>query len=191
MELIATFMRERRGPDVIASAPPAWAAKLADAQPVEDDQPNNPHVRFPFFHQLDCKLAVGRSVLAPGLRGRPGEVRALVSLPRAAARWRGPARSARAAADHRHDADRVASRGRAGTFRFFAPSLDLTVYTVDDTSARVAARRDARSSARAPAGRSPTPRCGTTRAGSIAYGTQAMYLQTLSGEPPVVDASGR
>jgi len=190
MELIATFLRERRGPDVIASAPPAWAAKLADAQPVEDAQSNNPHARFPFFHQLDCKLASGEAFWRPGFAAGPAKF----------ARWfryRTPQRDAEGRLDRLALPPMIDTMPTAlhraigpGTFRFFAPSLDLTVYTVDDT------RRDwllvATTLKRARAGWAVADAEVWDDEGRfVAYGTQAMYLQTLSGEPPVVDASGR
>jgi acyl-CoA thioesterase len=190
MELIATFMRERRGPDVIASAPPAWAAKLADAAPVEDAQSNNPHVRFPFFHQLDCKLASGEAFWRPGFTAGPAKF----------ARWfryRAPQRDGEGRLDRLALPPIIDTMPTAlhravgpGEFRFFAPSLDLTVYTVDDT------RREwllvATTLKRARAGWAVADAEVWDDEGRfVAYGTQAMYLQTLAGEPPVVDASKR
>jgi acyl-CoA thioesterase len=77
-----------------------------------------------------------------------------------------------------------------GEFRFFAPSLDLTVYTVDDT------RREwllvATTLKRARAGWAVADAEVWDDEGRfVAFGTQAMYLQTLAGEPPTIDASGR
>ena len=48
LELVVTFMRERKGPDVIGTAFPAVAA-LADARPVEDGAPNFLFLWFCFF----------------------------------------------------------------------------------------------------------------------------------------------
>ncbi|MEO6774235.1 MAG: thioesterase family protein [Kofleriaceae bacterium] len=190
MELIATFLRERRGPDVIASRPPAWAAQLADAQPVEDAQPNNPHARFPFFHQLDCKLASGEAFWRPGFAAGPARF----------ARWfryRTPQRDGEGRLDRLALPPIIDTMPTAlhraigpGAFRFFAPSLDLTVYTVDDT------RREwllvATTLKRARGGWAVADAEVWDDEGRfVAYGTQAMYLQTLAGEPPVVDASGR
>src|SRR5450432_4613695 len=73
LEMIATFLRERRGPDVVAREAPAWALSLADAAPVEDGAPNNPHTRFPFFHQVECKLAVGDAFWRPDFAAGPAQ----------------------------------------------------------------------------------------------------------------------
>ena len=77
VELLATFCRDRRGPDVVGVAPPAWARSLADATPVDDGAPKNPHARFRFYHQLECRLADGDPFWNPGLRRRPGTLRAI------------------------------------------------------------------------------------------------------------------
>jgi acyl-coenzyme A thioesterase PaaI-like protein len=190
MELIATFLRERRGPDVIAATSPVWAAKLADALPVEDDQPNNPHARYPFFHQVDCKLAAGEAFWRPGFAAGPAKF----------ARWfryRCPQRDADGQLDRLAIAPIIDTMPTAlhraigpGPFRLFAPSLDLTVYVVDDT------RREwllvATTLKRARAGWAiAEAEVWDDEGRFIAYGTQAMYLQTLSGEPPTIDASGR
>src|SRR5262249_14821144 len=65
IELVATFCRDRRGPDVTCIAPPAWAKSLADSRPVDDATEKNPHTRFRFYHQLDCKLADGAPFWLP------------------------------------------------------------------------------------------------------------------------------
>ena len=59
LELVATFMRERKGPDVIGVAFPD-VKSVADALPVEDGAPNNPHTRFRLYHQLECRLIDGQ-----------------------------------------------------------------------------------------------------------------------------------
>src|ERR1700690_3015792 len=61
LELIATFLRERKGPDVVAQQLPGWVRSLADSTQVDDGAPNNPHTRYPFFHQVECKLAVAEA----------------------------------------------------------------------------------------------------------------------------------
>ena len=75
-------------------------------------------------------------------------------------------------------------------YRFYAPSLDLTTYFVDDTTREwllvaVALRRAHMGWAVADA------EVWDDEGRLVAYAAQAMYLQNLSGEPPVVDASSR
>jgi hypothetical protein len=55
LELIATFTRERKGPDVVGIAFPATAKQLVDAVPVEDGAPNNPHTRFRFYDHIETR----------------------------------------------------------------------------------------------------------------------------------------
>ena len=77
-----------------------------------------------------------------------------------------------------------------GAYRFYAPSLDLTTYFVDDTTREwllvdVTLRRARGGWAIADAS------VWDDEHRFIAYGSQAMYLHHLAGEPPVVDASDR
>jgi acyl-CoA thioesterase len=189
LELVATFCRERKGPDVIGVAFPEVAA-LADARPVDDVTPSNPHTRWRFYQQLECKLADGVPFWVPDFAAGPARY----------ARWlryRIPQRDAEGRLDRLALPPLVDTMPTAlhraigpGPYRFFAPSLDLTVYTVDDTTREwllvsVTVRR--------------------ARAGwaigdcevwddegrLVAYGAQAMYLHGVSGDPPTVDASRR
>jgi acyl-CoA thioesterase len=77
-----------------------------------------------------------------------------------------------------------------GPYRFYAPSLDLTLYVVDDTTREwllVTVELE-----RARAGWAvATAQVWDDEGRFVAYGSQAMYLHSLSGEPPVVDATGR
>jgi acyl-CoA thioesterase len=190
MELIATFCRDRRGPDVIGVAPPSWAKQLADATPVDDTHEKNPHARFRFYHQLDCKLADGDPFWLTDFTEGPSRY----------ARWM---RYRRPQRDEQGRLDRLAvpplidtmptALHRAigpGTYRFYAPSLDLTTYTVDDTTREwllvaVTVRRARGGWAIGDA------EVWDDEGRFIAYGTQAMYLHNLSGEPPTIDASRR
>jgi acyl-CoA thioesterase len=189
LELIATFIRDRRGPDVIGVPFPS-VLRLADALPVEDDAPNNPHARFRFYHQLECRIAEGDRFWQKGLAAGPARY----------ARWlryRTPQRDAEGRLDRLAVPPLVDTMPTAlhraigpGGYRFYAPSLDLTTFVIDDTQREwllvaVTSRR---------------ARSGWAIADCevwdddgrfIAYGTQAMYLHNLSGEPPVIDASGR
>ena len=189
LELIATFCRDRKGPDVIARPPPAVPGP-ADAQPVEDGAPNNPLARFRFYQQLECRIADGEPFWRSDFAAGPGRY----------ARWlryRVPQR------DRDGRLDRLAlpplvdtmptALHRAigpGPYRFYAPSLDLTCYTVDDTTREwllvTATLRRARAGwAVADA------EVWDDEGRLVAYGAQAMYLQTVAGDPPIVDASRR
>jgi acyl-CoA thioesterase len=77
-----------------------------------------------------------------------------------------------------------------GSYRVYAPSLDLTVYTIDDTAREwllVAATLR-----RARAGWAIADVDVWDDEGRfVAYGAQAMYLHGVAGDPPTVDASKR
>jgi acyl-CoA thioesterase len=189
LELVATFTRERKGPDVIGVAFPA-VKSVAESIVAEDGAPNNPHTRFRFYHQLECRIADGEPFWAGDFAAGPARY----------ARWlryRVPQR------DRDGRFDRLAlpplvdtmptALHRAigpGPYRFYAPSLDLTLYTVDDTTREwvlvaVTMRRARAGWAIADA------EVWDDEGRFLAYGAQAMYLQSVSGEPPVVDASRR
>jgi acyl-CoA thioesterase len=189
LELVVTFMRERKGPDVLGVAFPPVKA-LADAPPVEDGAPNNPHTRFRFYHQLECRLADGAAFWSADFEAGPARY----------ARWfryRVPQRDPEGRFDRLALAPLVDTMPTAlhraigpGAYRFFAPSLDLTVQAVDDTDREwllvaVTMRR-------ARAGYAIADADVWDDLGKyVAYGTQAMYLQSVSGEPPTIDASRR
>ncbi|HUJ63612.1 MAG TPA: thioesterase family protein [Kofleriaceae bacterium] len=189
LELVATFCRDRKGPDVRGIAMPE-VASLAEAMAVDDDAPKNPHARFRFYQQLECRVADGTRFWRDDFE--PGPARY--------ARW---LRYRVAQRDAAGNLDRLAipplvdtmptALHRAigpGPYRFYAPSLDLTVYTVDDTARDwllVAVRLR-----RARAGWAIADADVWDDEGRlVAYGAQAMYLHTVSGEPPTVDASRR
>lgn len=189
LELVVTFMRERKGPDVLGVAFPA-ALALAGSRPVEDGASNNPHTRFRFYHQLECRLADGPAFWSADFEAGPARY----------ARWfryRVPQRDPEGRFDRLALPPLIDTMPTAlhraigpGPYRFYAPSLDLTVQALDDTDREwllvaVTMRRARAGAAIADAdvwddlGR------------YVAYGTQAMYLQSVSGEPPIVDASRR
>lgn len=190
LEVLATFVRDRKGPDVRGIAFPAHVRPLAEALPVEDDAPNNPHTRFRMYHQIECRIADGDAFWRPGLEAGPARY----------ARWmryKVPQRDAQGRLDRLALPPLIDTMPTAlhraigpGPYRFFAPSLDLTTYIVDDTAREwllvsVTVRRAHHGWAIADAvvwddeGR------------FLAHGAQAMYLHGLSGEPPVIDASQR
>ena len=189
VELIATFVRDRKGPDVKGVAMPPLRS-LADSPDALDGAANNPHTRFRFYQQLECRIAEGDRYWTEGLVAGPARY----------ARWlryRSPQR------DREGRFDRLAlpplidtmptALHRAigpGPYRFYAPSLDLTTYVVDDTDREwllvaCVVRR-------AHHGYGIADVEGWDDRGRfVAYGAQAMYLNGLAGEPPVVDASVR
>ncbi|MDB4960217.1 MAG: acyl-CoA thioesterase-like protein [Myxococcales bacterium] len=189
LELTATFVRDRKGPDVRGVAMPD-VRSLADALPVEDGAGNNPHARFRFYHQVECKVADGELYWVDGLVAGPARY----------ARWmryKAPQRDAEGRLDRLALPPLIDTMPTAlhraigpGPYRFYAPSLDLTTYVVDDTDREwllvaVTLRRAHRGWAIADA------EVWDDQGRFIAYGSQAMYLHSVSGEPPVVDASRR
>lgn len=189
LELVATFMRERKGPDVIGVAMPP-VKSLADAVSVSDGASNNPHTRFRFYQQVECKLADGEPFWQPSF----------VAGPARHARWmryQAPQRDAAGRFDRLAIAPLIDTMPTAlhraigpGGYRFYAPSLDLTVYNIDDTTREwvlvaVTMRRARGGFAIADA------EVWDDEGRFIAYGAQAMYLHSLSGDPPTVDASQR
>lgn len=190
LEVLATFIRDRKGPDVRGVPFPDRVRPLAEALPVEDDAPNNPHTRFRIYRQLDCKIAEGEAFWRPGLTEGPARY----------ARWlryRVPQRDAQGRLDRLALPPLIDTMPTAlhraigpGPYRFYAPSLDLTTYIVDDTTREwllvaVTVRRAHLGWAIADA------EVWDDEGRFIAHGAQAMYLHGLSGEPPVIDASRR
>jgi acyl-CoA thioesterase len=189
VELIATFCRDRRGPDVIGAAFPG-VARLADARDVADGAANNPHTRFRFYHQLECRLA----------DGAPFWVSDFTAGPARYARWmryRVPQRDADGRFDRLALSPLIDTMPTAlhraigpGAYRFYAPSLDLTIHAVDDTTREwlLVATTVRRARAGWAIGDAEV---WDDEGRLIACGSQAMYLQGVSGEPPTIDASRR
>ncbi len=189
IEMLVTLLRDRRGPDVKGVVFPD-VRSLADALPVEDGASNNPHTRFRFYQQLECRIAHGELYWTDGL----------VEGPARYARWlryKVPQRDAAGRLDRCALPPLIDTMPTAlhraigpGPYRFYAPSLDLTTYFVDDTTREwllvdVRLRRALSGWAIADA------ELWDDEGRFVAYGTQAMYLHGLAGEPPVVDASRR
>lgn len=190
IELIATFLRDRKGPEIAGSALPGWAKPLASSMPTDDDLPQNPHKRFAFFQQFEAKLAAGEAFWKSDFAAGPARF----------ARWfryRHPQRDAdgnldRLALPPLIDTMPTAIHRAIGPspYRFFAPSLDLTTYVIDDT------KREwllvATTLRRAHAGWAIGDcEVWDDEGRFIASGSQAMYIQNLAGELPVIDASQR
>jgi acyl-CoA thioesterase len=189
LETTVTFCRDRKGADVCGVSFPQ-VRSLADSLPVEDDTTNNPHKRFRFYHQLDCKIAEGDRYWSSGFEAGPARY----------ARWlryKVPQRDRNGLLDRLALPPLIDTMPTAlhraigpGTYRFFAPSLDLTTYVVDDTAREwllvsVTVRRARAGWAIADA------EIWDDEGRFVAYGSQAMYLHNLSGEPPVIDATER
>jgi acyl-CoA thioesterase len=188
LEVLATFTRDRKGADVIGVAAPAYT--LADGRSIDDGATNNPHARFRIYQQLDCKLAEGEAFWQPEFREGPSRY----------ARWfryKAPQRDAEGRFDRLAlppliDTMPTALHRAIGPspYRFYAPSLDLTVYTIDDTTREwvlvVTTVKRAK-------GGWAIGDCEVwdDEGRFLAYGTQAMYLHSLSGDPPTIDASRR
>jgi acyl-CoA thioesterase len=190
IELIATFLRDRKGPEIAGSALPGWAKPLATSLPTDDDLPQNPHTRFAFFQQFEARLAAGEPFWRSDFAAGPARF----------ARWfryRHPQRDAdgnldRLALPPLIDTMPTAIHRAIGpsSYRFFAPSLDLTTYVIDDT------KREwllvATTLRRAHAGWAIGDcEVWDDEGRFIASGSQAMYIQNLAGELPVIDASQR
>jgi acyl-CoA thioesterase len=190
IELIATFLRDRKGPEIAGSALPGWAKPLATSLPTDDDLPQNPHTRFAFFQQFEAKLAAGEPFWRSDFAAGPARF----------ARWfryRHPQRDAEGKLDRLAlppliDTMPTAIHRAIGpsSYRFFAPSLDLTTYVIDDTEREwlLVATTLRRAHAGWAIGDCEV---WDDEGRFIASGSQAMYIQNLAGELPVIDASQR
>jgi acyl-CoA thioesterase len=189
LELLVTFTRERKGPDVIGVAAPA-VRSVADSNDADDGLPSNPHTRFRIYHQLECRIADGEAFWRPDFAEGPARY----------ARWfryRVPQRDAdgnfdRLALPPLMDTMPTALHRAIGpgAYRFYAPSLDLTCYTIGDTTREWVL---VSTTVRRARGGWAIGDCEVwdDEGQYIAYGTQAMYVQSLAGDPPIVDASRR
>jgi acyl-CoA thioesterase len=190
LELLATFCRERLGPDILGTAFPADVPGPDESEPLLDDHPSNPHRRLRFFRNFECRIGRGDRFWAPGWQAGPARY----------ARWFRYRRPQRDAAGH---LDRLALPPIVDTlpptlvqavgpsdYRFYAPSLDLTLHVVDDTDREwILVSAEAR---RARAGWAfGDAEIWDDRGRLIAFVTQAMYIAAVSGAPPIVDASRR
>ncbi len=188
-EVLATFVRDRAGPDVRAARMPDVPAP--DACPsAMDDHPSNPHRKSRFFSQVECRVARGDRFWQPGWTAKAARY----------ARWfryQTPQR------DGAGLLDRLALPPIAdtmppalvqavgpGDYRFYAPSLDLTVHVVDDTDREwVLVSTFAR---RARAGWAiGEAELWDDTGRLLGYASQMMYISSVRGTPAVVDASDR
>lgn len=189
LEVLATFLRERRGPDVRGIAFPR-VRSLADALPVDDGSRNNPHVHLRFHQQFEYRIADGERFWQPGETAGPARYARW-------ARYRTPQRDALGRLDRLALPPLIDMMPGAlhraigpGSYRFFAPSLDLTTYITDDTTREWLLF--AVTSRRARAGWAIAD-CDVwdDEGRYLGHGSQAMFIRGAAGEPPVVDASNR
>ena len=181
LETLATFARDRVGPEVVGARPPVV--------PPPDQAPPMEDVLAPFFANLEGRRALGSPLRGPGL----------VAGPALYARWFRYRRPQRAGglldrlalppiADTMPAA--LAQALGPGPYRFFAPSLDLTLQIVDDTARDwvLVVSRVRRAHAGWAIGEADL---WDDEGRLLAIASQAMYVRSVAGEPPTLDASGR
>jgi acyl-CoA thioesterase len=189
LELLATYLRERKGPDVVGVGFPQ-VKSLADATVVDPIARQNPAVHMPFHQQFEYRIADGQRFWQPDFEPGPARYARW-------ARYRTPQRDAHGRFDRLALLPLIdmmpAALHRAigpGDYRFAAPSLDLTAYVIDDTTREWLLF--AVTSRRARAGWAIADVDVWDDQGRfIAHGAQAMFIRGLAGEPPVVDATRR
>jgi len=186
-QILATFARERTGPDVRGARMPTVPPPAACPDLLADDG-KNPHLRARFFGNVEMRLARGHRFWTDEFQAAPARY----------ARWfryHRPQRDAAGRFDrlaHAPLADTMpAALTQAigpGAYRFYAPSLDLTLHVVDDTerewllvSAYVRRARAGWAIGEAEVW-DDTGRL-------LAVASQAMYVRTITGAPPVRDAT--
>jgi acyl-CoA thioesterase len=189
LEMLATFLRDRKGPDV-RCLPFPRVRSFADSLPVDGRSRTSPHTLLRFHQQFEYKVADGEQFWQPETAAGPARY----------ARWtryKIPQRDAAGSYDRLAllpliDMMPVALHRAIGPggYRFFAPSLDLTTYVIDDTAREwllftVTARRAKGGWAIADTD------VWDDEGRYLAHGSQAMYLRGVAGEPPVIDASQR
>ncbi len=179
LETVATFARDRQGPEVIGERPPAVPPPDQCAELTES--------RAPFFANFETRLAAGTPLRGAELRAGPARY----------ARWF----RYRAPPLDRGLLDRLALPPLAdtmpaalaqalgpGEYRFYAPSLDLTVQIVDDTDREwvLVASEVPRAHVGWAVGRSSL---WDDRGRLLAIASQGMLIKGLAGVAPTVDAT--
>lgn len=186
-QILATFARDRSGPDIIGATMPE-VPPPADCPDMLVDDGRNPHLKAPFFANVDVRLARGTRFWTPEFVAGPARY----------ARWfryRRPQRDAAGRFDRlafAPIADTMpASLTNAvgpGTYRFFAPSLDFTLHVIDDTDGEwiLVSSYSRRARAGWAIGEAEL---WDERGRLVAFASQAMYIRNVVGEPPVRDAT--
>lgn len=186
-QILATFARDRTGPDIIG-------ATMPDVPPPEQcvdmlaDDGRNPHLKATFFANVEVRLARGTRFWTPEFVAGPARY----------ARWfryRRPQRDAEGRFDRFALAPIADTMPAAltnavgpGTYRFFAPSLDLTMHVVDDTEREWILVSSYARRARAGWAIGEAELWDDTGR-FVAFASQAMYIRNTAGEPPVRDAT--
>jgi acyl-CoA thioesterase len=189
IEVIATFLRERKGPDV-RCLPFPRVRSLEAALAVDNASRSSPHALFRFHHNVEYRIAEGDQFWQPDETAGPARYARW-------ARYRTPQRDAAGRLDRLALPPLIDMMPGAlhraigpGDYRFFAPSLDLTTYVIDDTAREwllfaITARRARAGWAIADVD------VWDDEGRYLAHGAQAMFIRGAAGEPPVVDASDR
>jgi acyl-CoA thioesterase len=189
LEVMATFLRERKGPDV-RGVPFPNVRSLDDALRVEGGGRSNPAIQMRFHQQFEYRIADGQRFWAPDEEAGPARYARW-------ARYRTPQRDAAGRLDRLALPPLIDMMPGAlhraigpGSYRFFAPSLDLTTYIIDDTTREWLLF--AVTSRRARAGWAIAD-CDVwdDEGRYLGHGSQAMFIRGAAGEPPIVDASNR
>jgi acyl-CoA thioesterase len=186
-QILATFARERTGPDIIGATMPDVPLPDDCVDMLVDDG-RNPHLKASFFANVDVRLA----------RGTRFWTSDFVAGPARYARW---FRYRRPQRDDAGRFDRLALAPIAdtmpaalthaigpGSYRFFAPSLDLTMHVVDDTEREWILVSSYARRARAGWAIGEAELWDDTGR-LVAFASQAMYIRNVTGEPPVRDAT--
>jgi acyl-CoA thioesterase len=186
-QILATFARDRSGPDIVGATMPDVPAP-ADCVDMLADDGRNPHLKATFFANVEVRLASGTRFWTPEFVAGPARY----------ARWfryRRPQRDAAGRFDRFALAPIADTMPAAltnavgpGPYRFFAPSLDLSLHIIDDTEREwILVASYAR---RARAGWAVGEAELWDDTGRfLAFASQAMYIRNVVGEPPVRDAT--
>ncbi|MEZ4402396.1 MAG: thioesterase family protein [Kofleriaceae bacterium] len=183
-EVAATFARDRPGPDVRGAACPDVPGPAACPDLTGADSPLG---RLRFFTNFDVRLAGGTPLWGPTFAAGPARYLRWF-------RYRVPQRDGalldRLALPPIVDT-MPAALTRAigpGPYRYYAPSVDLTLHVIDDTDREWLLVDVAVPRARAgwATGRAEV---WDDQGRLIATACQTMYLRTLAGPAPVVDAT--
>ena len=189
--VLATFTQDRPGPDVLGARFPDVPMPTDDGSfDLFDDHPRNPLQLFPFSKQFEWRFANGTRSWLPEHVAGPARIARWVKY-RVAPRTR-DGRFDRLAHPPIIDTMPGALSRAIGPspFQFYSPSLDLTVHIVDDTTSEWLLLNAYVRRARAGIATGEIEVWDDQRR-LIAYGTQTMFLRTITGEPPTVDASQR
>jgi acyl-CoA thioesterase len=197
MEVTASFGADRAGPDVRGAHFPAVRSLDASLRTVPesndsrhrgpiDASSENPYLRCRFFQQLQCRIAEGQAHWESFEAG-----------PSRYARWcrfRAPQRDGRGMLDRLALPPLVDTMPTAlhraigpGDYKFYAPSLDLTMQVIADTQCEWLLLRSTVERARVGYAVGSIELWDQDQQ-LIAIGSQSMYLQSIAGALPTIIA---